>query len=284
MTDAAMVMEAVTPSGQDGRADGGSGRGRGMKPYYDDGKGIVIYHARCEDVLASLPDGSIDLVVTSPPYNLGLSPGGNGKGTYAPGKSSKGWKFAAGYGEHRDAMPQADYDAWQRAVIAECWRVLAGDGAIFYNHKPRIEHKRLRLPLDLDFGVPLRQIITWDRAAGIGLGKGHFCSVYEWILVLAKPDFTLADFSASAFGDVWRLGIEHKDFGHPCPFPESLARRAIASTNAASVLDPFMGSGSTIAAAKALGRGAVGCDVEERYCEIAARRLEQSVLDLGGAA
>ena len=77
---------------------------------------------------------------------------------------------------------------------------------------------------------------------------------------------------------MWRLGIDHSRLGHPAPFPESLPRRALETTDAASVLDPFMGSGTTLRAAKSLGKRATGIDCEERYCEMAARRLSQEVL------
>jgi site-specific DNA-methyltransferase (adenine-specific) len=71
--------------------------------------------------------------------------------------------------------------------------------------------------------------------------------------------------------------------GHPTQKPVALMRRLIAKTSADTIVDPFMGAGSTLRAAKDLGRKAIGCEVEERYCEIAARRLAQGVLDFAGA-
>jgi site-specific DNA-methyltransferase (adenine-specific) len=160
------------------------------------------------------------------------------------------------------------YDAWQR----------------YYNHRPRTEHGVVRLPLGLDFGYPINKIITWDRGTGIDVTLRNYCSVYEWIIVLAKPEYRLVDHSASGMGDVWRLGMERKDFGHPAPFPQSLPRRALLATGARTVLDPFMGSGTTLRAAKNIGRRGIGIEIEERYCEIAAKRCAQDVLDLGVAA
>ena len=61
-------------------------------------------------------------MVTSPPYNMGLTPGGNGRGTYKH-TTQKARRFADGYGQHDDAMEQGAYDDWQREVLAECWRV-----------------------------------------------------------------------------------------------------------------------------------------------------------------
>jgi site-specific DNA-methyltransferase (adenine-specific) len=250
-----------------------------MKPYYQD-DAVTIYHGDCEDVL---PHVDADLVVTSPPYNMGLVPGGNGRGMYRPGASTKAGRFRDGYGVHSDALLQDEYDAWQRLILGLCWRSIPDDGAIFYNHRPRVEHGLLRLPLGLDFGLPLRQIITWDRGTGIDVTLRQFCSAYEWVFLFAKPDFRVADHSASGMSDVWRLGMEHADLGHPAPFPVSLPKRALAATGAQTVLDPFAGSGTTLRAAKDLGRKAIGIELEERYCEIAAKRCAQEVLDFGGA-
>jgi site-specific DNA-methyltransferase (adenine-specific) len=252
-----------------------------VKPYYDEG-GITIYHGDCREVLPALSD--VDLIVTSPPYNMGLVPGGNGRGMYRPGASNKAGRFRDGYGTHSDALPQHEYDAWQRDVLALCWAVLGDDGAIFYNHRPRVEHGELRVPLGLDFGLPLRQIITWDRGTGIDVTLRSFCSAYEWLFVFAKPDFKLVDHAASGRSDMWRLGMEHTETGHPAPFPLTLPSRAIQATGALTIVDPFAGSGTTLRAAKNLGRRAIGIEIEERYCEIAAKRLGQEVLDLEAAA
>jgi site-specific DNA-methyltransferase (adenine-specific) len=252
-----------------------------VKPYYDDGR-ITIYCGRCEDVLPTL--SPVDLIVTSPPYNMGLVPGGNGRGMYRPGANNKAGRFRDGYGEHDDAMPQDEYDQWQRKVIALCMDALTDGGALFYNHRLRVEHGEVRFPLGLDFGFPITKVIIWDRGTGIDVTLRNFCTAHEWIVVLAKPDWRLVDHAASGMGDVWRLGMEREDLGHPAPFPVSLPQKAMLATGAGTILDPFMGSGSTLRAALNLGRRAIGIEVEERFCEIAVDRLGQGVLDVGSAA
>lgn len=246
-----------------------------MTPYYED-DAVTIYHGRCEEVLPTLDP--VDIVVTSPPYNMGLVPGGNGRGMYRPGASNKAGRFRAGYdGENDDALPYDEYCAWQRNILRQCWDLARL--AVFYNHRTRVEHGKLRLPLDMDFGgLPLRQIITWDRGTGIDVTLRHFCTAQEWVLLFAKPEFKLTDHSASGMSDVWRLGMEKGKTGHPAPFPVSLPARCIQATGASTVLDPFMGSGSTLRAAKDLGRRAIGIEKTERYCEIAVKRLGQEVL------
>jgi|JI10StandDraft_1071094.scaffolds.fasta_scaffold543032_2 site-specific DNA-methyltransferase (adenine-specific) len=249
-------------------------------PYYADDH-VTIYHGDCEDVLPSL---SADLCVTSPPYNMGLTPGGGGRGMYQPSASRKGGRFRGGYdGGCDDAMPWADYDAWQRQIIDLILsRCRLG---LFYNHRPRVIHGNLRLPLNGDYsGLPLRQIIIWDRGTGIDVNLRHFCTAHEYVMLFAHPSMQLVDHAASGMSDVWRLGMAPKS-DHPAPFPISLAVRAISSVADANVIiDPFAGSGTTLRAAKDLGRRAIGIEKSERYCEIAAERLAQEVFDFGGVA
>lgn len=249
-----------------------------MIPYYSEND-ITIYKGDSRDVLPTIPDESVDICVTSPPYNMGLVPGGNGRGMYRPGASNKAGRFRNGYGAHDDAMPQDEYDEWQRWTLGEMWRI--SRLGVFYNHRPRVEHGRLRTPLSWDFGpAELRQIITWDRGTGIDVNLRQFCTRGEWIMVFAKPAFALVDHAASGMGDVWQLGME-RNVPHPAPFPLSLPARCIAATGAQSVLDPFMGSGTTVRAAKDAGIAAIGIELEERWCEYAADRLSQGVLAFG---
>ncbi len=98
--------------------------------------------------------------------------------------------------------------------------------------------------------------------------------------MLARPAFRLTTRSVD---DCWRIPFETGG-DHPAPFPIRLARKAIAATGARLVVDPFAGSGTTLRAAKDCGRQAIGIEIEERYCEIAARRLAQEVLDFGEAS
>lgn len=244
-------------------------------PYWKAGD-IALYHGDCEAVLAGLlagRDSLAQIVVTSPPYNMGLTPGGNGRGMYRPGASRKGGRFRDGYGAHHDAMPQDEYDALHRRLLALMWQAIPDDGAVFWNHRQRVEHGKARLPLGMDFGIPLRQIITWDRGSGIAPNLRHFAPVAEWIFLFAKPGWKLADHGESGRGDIWHLGLARKDYGHPAPFPVSLPQRAIESCAARSVLDPFAGSGTTLAAARLAGIPAVGIDNDEACCEMTAMRL-----------
>lgn len=259
------------------------------EPYYQD-DWATIYHGDNREVLPSL--GPVDLVFTSPPYNLGVTAGG-GFGHYADdagmrqrsgGGKWTGGKLATGYEDHDDAMPFPEYEEWQRWVIAECWRLTAPFGAIFYNHKPRVQAAELWSPQRLiPDGVVLRQIITWARAGGINFAPTHYLPTCEWIMLLAHPEWRLKSKGASGIGDVWRVAQE-SGTAHPAPFPLALPAMAIESAGPSLVLDPHAGSGTTMRAAKDAGVRSIGIEKSERYCEIAAKRLAQEVLDFGGAA
>jgi modification methylase len=228
------------------------------------------------DVMGHIPDGAIDLVVTSPPYNLKNSTGNGMK----DGRGGK-WKNAAlveGYSHHSDDMPHEEYVEWQRACLAEMLRVLPDDGAIFYNHKWRVQAGLLQDRQDIINGFPVRQIIIWHRKGGINFNPGYFLPTYEVIYLIAKRDFKLAP-KANKYGDVWHFAQEREN-PHPAPFPVSLVKRCISSTMAKIVLDPFMGSGTTAVAAKALNRSFIGIDISPEYCAMAENRLKAVQLEL----
>lgn len=244
-----------------------------MKPYYNHA-GVTIYHADCLEVLPSITD--VGLVFTSPPYNKGLR---RTKGlTMAPNRTQKMARFAKGYGKCADALPHQKYVAWQQAVLSACWETLSDSGAIFYNHKPRIQDGIVWLPLECNPSLPLRQIIIWDVECGANLNSKAFAPRHEWVMLFAKRGFKMRDMRASAVGDVWRIRAERAR-SHPAPFPEAVPRIAMECSarddTPSLVLDPFVGSGTTLVAAKRLGRPAIGIEIDERYCELAAKRMEQ---------
>ena len=227
-----------------------------------------IHHGDCLELMSRMPAASAGLVVTSPPYNL-LNSSGNGMKNGHKGK----WSRAAlmqGYAGHSDRMPHADYVDWQRECIRAMLRVLTPDGAIFYNHKWRVQRGLLQDRADIVDGFPVRQIIIWQRSGGFNHNPGYFLPTYEVIYLIANPEFRLAP-KAGGIGDVWRI---RQDRGnpHPAPFPVELARRAIAATTAGVVLDPFMGSGTTAVAALLEGRQYIGIELSAEYCGMAQQR------------
>lgn len=224
------------------------------------------------EVMQTLPSESVDLVVTSPPYNIRNS-SGNGMKAKASGHW-KGSKLNDGYADdYDDAMPHDLYVEWQRNCIAEMMRLLKDDGAIFYNHKWRVQNGLLQDRHDIVASFPVRQIIIWDRCGGLNFNSGYFLPTFEVIYLIAKPDFKLAP-KAAGWGDVWRFPPEGSN-PHPAPFPLELPERCIRATGAQIVLDPFMGSGTTALAARKLGREYIGIERAEQYRNMALERLAQ---------
>ncbi|MDC6413003.1 DNA-methyltransferase [Xylella fastidiosa] len=231
----------------------------------------TIHSGDCIKVMQTLPAESFRVIVTSPPYNLKNSTGNGMK----DGRGGK-WANAAlieGYDNHEDVMPHDEYVQWQRDCLTEMMRLLRNDGAIFYNHKWRVQAGLLQDRTDIVTGFPVRQIIIWQRNGGINFNSGYFLPTYEVIYLIAKPDFKLKP-KANAIGDVWTIPQESKN-PHPAPFPVELAQRCIESVGAGPVLDPFMGSGTTAVAAEILGYDWVGIEKSLKYVEMSLDRLKR---------
>jgi modification methylase len=237
-----------------------------MTPYYED-DAVTIYHGDNREILPLLT--GIGLVVTSPPYNL------NGDGNVSAGTAFR--NLGDGYASYSDDMPHDLYVGWQRHTLRLLWATLADDGAIYYNHKVRVGGDRCKFPHELvPADLPIRQQIVWDRGSGFNRQFTYYVPRHELILLIAKPAFRT---NTRSVDDVWTIPFETGG-EHPAPFPLKLARLAVNTTDAEVVLDPFMGSGTTLRAAKDCGRRAIGIEMDERYCEIAAKRMGQEVLAL----
>ena len=222
------------------------------------------------DVMRRWPAGSVDIIITSPPYNLKNSSGNGMK----DGRGGK-WKNASlmnGYQEHADDMPYDEYCKWQRSCLKQMLRLIPENGAIFYNHKWRVQRGLLQDRSEILRGLPVRQIIIWKRKGGINFNAGYFLPTYEVIYLIAKPDFKLSQ-GANRYGDVWEITQEMNN-PHPAPFPTELIDRIVSSTNAEIILDPFAGSGTTGVAAMNNNRNYILIDNSEKYCELAKLRLE----------
>lgn len=225
----------------------------------------------CISVMKDIPDQSVDLVVTSPPYNLNI------RKTF---KNTKDWKGkwnnsklqSEGYDQHNDYMPEAKYIIWQKEVLQECFRLIKDTGAIFYNHKWRVQNGLYQQRPEIIAGLPLRQIIIWKKAGGINFNEGYFLPTYEVIYLIAKPKFKLAP-KANRFGDVWEI-TQEKGSWHPAAFPVELASRCVQSTTGSVILDPFVGSGTVALAAKQHSKSYIGIDISQDYCNKAQERLK----------
>ncbi len=223
------------------------------------------------EVMRRLPSKSIDVVITSPPYNLLNSTGNGLKQNTRTGK----WKNAAiknGYAAYDDNMPYDDYVSWQKECVGEMCRLIKDDGAVFYNNKNRVQGGLLENRGVIVEGLPLRQIITWKRAGSINFNAGYFLPTTEQIYLLCGREFRLSK-GANKLTDVWEIKQEMKN-PHPAPFPEALTDRIVSSVEGQIILDPFSGSGTTGVSAKKFGRHFILIDQSEEYCRMAQARID----------
>lgn len=236
-----------------------------------------IYNQDCLEFLASIPSDTIDLVVTSPPYN---------KNAYASASGdTKSWSGLRGrqiaYDTYSDDMPPCEYENWQRKLISECLRVLKPSGSIFYNHKD-ILVGGLTISQKFIYDFPLHQQIIWDRKSSLANDPHYFQPITEyiyWLVKDAKKFFF--DKSKSAYrNNIWTVDFAEKGYNnpHPAPFPLKLIRSIIASAcpEEGLVFDPFMGSGTTAVATIQVGGGRkfIGTEISPTYCDYANNRIE----------
>ena len=239
-----------------------------MKPYYEK-DGIVIYHGDCLSVMDGIGDRTVDVVFTDPPYSSGArqaaslrsrdsmrrseGPHGNGKWIGGDNLTSHGFAMLV------------------RLFGVEALRVTRVDGHLFSFIDWR-QWPVLTGSIEAA-GWSIRACLVWDKIH-FGMGNG-FRQQAEFILHASKG--TADNFVRHDLGTVFRQE-RHSDDLHPTMKPERIIGDMLSAVPGELILDPFMGSGTTLVAAKHLGRKAIGIEIEEKYCEIAVRRLAQEVL------
>jgi len=193
-----------------------------------------IYIEPCEETFKRIPDNSVDLIVTSPPYNIATM-----------------HSNAIYYGSYaNNDLPEASYQNWQIQILNECHRILTPTGSIFYNHKVRIKDGVAIHPMQWLLQTPLilKQEITWDLGKSANCDKRRFFPFSERIYWLTK-DAKIKLINNRKLSDVWRLVPTHnrKDTGHIAVMPEEIVQIILDSLPQKPNLcyDPFGGTGTT---------------------------------------
>ncbi len=250
---------------------------------------IVVYPGDCLDLLKAVPDNSFQLVVTSPPYNIGK--------------------------EYEKKLQLEAYLQQQTQVIAECIRVLSPQGSIcwqvgnYVNKGSIVPLDSVLYPIFSKFGLRMRNRIIWHFEHGLHCNR-RFSGRYETIIWFTKADdyvFNLdpvrvpqkypgkkyfkgpkaGQYSCNPLGknpgDLWvipNVKSNHVEKAeHPCQFPVELIERLVLSlTNEGDwVLDPFLGTGTSVIAAIRHGRRGAGAEIIPKYLEIAHQRIHQEL-------
>lgn len=234
-----------------------------MKPYYDDGNGIVIYHGDCREVLPTLERSNADLVFADPPFSVPV------KYHDAEGEYPRGWGdlvvmepyFVEIFREIRRVSKEG----------SQVYICCDGDSyPVFY---------KAALPI-----WPQSHLLIWYKPTG-RRGRG-WMHAHELILHLRTPRTEYAPQTEMRQDVVGIMPVRTLNRQHPAQKPGDLIDFIADALPVGDslLLDTHMGSGTTLCTAKTRGLRAIGIEIEERYCEIAARRLSQEVLPLGGAA
>ena len=249
---------------------------------------IQIYNNDCRDVIPVLSNDSIDLVITSPPYNVKLG-------------DNKYNKIA--YDEYDDSLPYDEYLSLIETTFQELYSKVKIGGRVAINVA---DTKNGRIPLESDVTqlmvknkwLPYSHIIWQKNNIGNRTAWGSwkspsspfFLFSFEHILLFAKETYKLqykgeTDLERDEFiqwtNAYWVMSPESKKrVKHPAPFPKELPYRLIKmlSWKGATVFDPFGGSGTTVAVANDLDRDGIMCDVSKQYCEYAHSRVKESIL------
>lgn len=252
-----------------------------------------LIYLKSSESMTEIPDESIDLIVTSPPYNIDNKYGNKTqKGKITTSKSIK----------YADKLQESEYRALLRSVFEECKRVIKKNGSIWINIKNRYQDDEIVPPFWIqeyfqDFF--LKNLIIWNFDWGGSTNK-RFAPRYEFVFWFTKDKcdytFNLSDVSIPAVNyrpdryksqlknpsDVWKIPMVSGNFlertGHPAQYPERLVERILlAGTNKNDVvLDPFMGSGTTAVVAKKLGRRYIGYEIVPEYVDMANARIQKT--------
>jgi DNA modification methylase len=249
--------------GGDGAADEGCAARAAVweaavKPYYDR-DGIQIFCGDCREILPTL---KADVVVTDPPFGID-----DGESRRGPGKTA-GNKCK---GFINDWHPPSEWDR----ELDPLWLPVAldiGPVALF-------GHWRKRRAFEDVVGMEPRAEIVWRKDTHVG-PPAPVAAQDERIWIFAREAFKPARFDTSVWDEPIIPTWSYKR--HKNEKPVALMRRLVALMPGKSLVDPFAGSGTTLVAAKLEGRRAIGIEIEEKYAEIAAKRLAQGTLDFDG--
>jgi len=250
-----------------------------MTPYYDQ-DGIKLFLGDCREILPQLTE-RVDLVFTSPPYNMRTR---IRDGEYTEREHSD--HFSKKYTEFEDAMPIEDYYNFHKVILSEMLRM---SQLVFVNIQIVTGSKEAWFRLIGDFHLFIKDVIVWDKGEGQpAMHDSVINRSYELILAMesnakAGRAFSRRYFARGEMPDMWRFGRggDRGVNGHGAVFPVEVAAKAILGWTRAdsTILDPFLGSGTTAVACKQLGRKCIGIEISERYLEIAVRRLAQMQIE-----
>lgn len=236
----------------------------------------IIYNENCIETLKRFPDNSIDIVITSPPYNMNLRVR---KGKYCSRQIVKE-EFSTKYDDFDDNLPIEEFYELHRGIIQELLRV---SKVVFYNIQIVTGSKRAFFKIIGEFNENLKDIIVWDKGHGQPAMLPRVLNRRTELLLVFTNDaitrqFEDATFERGTLDDIWQIKRAKKiNKEHGATFPEELVETILNnfSKEGDIVYDPFMGTGTTAVVAKNLNRKYLGSELSKKYCEDIEARLSE---------
>ena len=235
-----------------------------------------IYNCDCLEGMKHIPNASIDLVVTSPPYNYNLRIHYGEYGGRSVNDHNKYGKMFS------DDLPMEEYFKWQCQCIDEMLRV--SKGLVFYNIQMITGNKVALCKILGHYATKVKEVIIWDKKnAEPAIHEGVLNSQYEYIIVFDKADAIARQFKTfnaekGTVTNIWQIGknTERNIENHGAMFPLTLPRKIIHlfTNEGDTVLDPFMGSGTTAVACIKEKRHFIGFELNKDYYDKACRRID----------
>lgn len=238
----------------------------------------IIYNENCIETLKRFPDNSIDIVITSPPYNMNLRIR-NGK--YCSRQIVK--EFSTKYDNFADNLPIDEYYEFHSNVIKELLRI---SKIVFYNIQIVTGSKRAFFKIIGDFAEQIKDIIIWDKTYAQPAMADKVLNRQSELLIIFDPknaisrQFDKCNFNRGTLNDVWQIKRGKKAFkGHSAVFPEELVCKILTnfSNEGDIVYDPFMGTGTTAVVSKRLNRHYIGSEISNEYCNLIKQRIENDI-------
>jgi len=232
----------------------------------------------CLTGLRQLPDDSVDITITSPPYNMRTR---IRNGEYTEREKSE--HFSKKYKYFDDALTIEDYYNFHKDVIKECLRV---GRMLFWNIQIVTGSKEAIFKLIGDFNKNIKDIVVWDKGNGQPAMHDSVINRATELIIIFEKDakagraFSKSYFKRGTLSDIWRFKRPKAIDGHGACYPIELVKTILGGFTKEGdlILDPFMGSGTTAVASKQLNRNFIGFEISQEYCKIAEQRLSQSVL------
>ncbi len=238
-----------------------------------------IYKEDCLSTLKKMKDDSVDVVITSPPYNMNLRIR-NGK--YCSRQIVK--EISTKYTEFSDNLPIDEYNEFHTNVLKELLRV---SDLIFYNIQIVTGSKRSIFKMIGEFSENLKEIIVWDKGNGQPAMQQQVLNRRTELILVFEKDYPISrqfrkrgEFKRGTLDDLWLIKRGKKVGGenHGAVFPEELVSTILENFSKEDdiIYDPFMGTGTTAVVAKQLNRKFIGSEISQRYIEIAEERLKKT--------